>query len=54
MCIRDRYTLNKLLIFCQSAHLAYAEGRALTESEANVARARYVRQALEAEADPVA
>lgn len=48
------YTLNKLLIFCQSAHLAYAEGRALTESEANVARARYVRQALEAEADPVA
>ena len=46
------YTLNKLLIFCQSAHLAYAEGRALTESEANLARARYVRQALEAEADP--
>jgi protein arginine kinase len=48
------YTLNKLLIFCQSAHLAYAEGRALTESEAGVARARYVRQALEAEADPQA
>ena len=48
------YTLNKLLIFSQSAHLAYAEGRALTESEANVARARYVRQALEAEADPIA
>ncbi|MEO6447415.1 MAG: protein arginine kinase [Gemmatimonadaceae bacterium] len=48
------YTLNKLLIFCQSAHLAYAEGRALTESEANLARARYVRQALEAEADPLA
>jgi protein arginine kinase len=48
------YTLNKLLIFCQSAHLAYAEGRALTESEGNVARARYVRQALEAEADPIA
>jgi len=48
------YTLNKLLIFCQGAHLAYAEGRALTESEASVARARYVRQALEAEADPVA
>jgi protein arginine kinase len=43
------YTLNKLLIFCQSAHLAYAEGRALTESEASVARARYVRQALAAE-----
>jgi protein arginine kinase len=45
------YTLNKLLIFCQSAHLSYAEGRALTESEANVARARYVRQALDAEPD---
>ena len=37
------YTLNKLLIFTQAAHLALAEGRALTESEANVARARYVR-----------
>ncbi|MGQ0648163.1 MAG: ATP--guanido phosphotransferase [Gemmatimonadaceae bacterium] len=48
------YTLNKLLIFCQSAHLSYAEGRALTESEANVARARYVRQALDAETDPPA
>jgi protein arginine kinase len=44
------YTLNKLLIFSQSAHLAYAEGRALTESEANLARARYVRQALIKEA----
>jgi protein arginine kinase len=46
------YTLNKLLIFCQSAHLSYAEGRTLTESEASVARARYVRQTLETEADP--
>lgn len=46
------YTLNKLLIFCQSAHLAHAEGRTLTESEANIARARYVRQALAAEAGP--
>jgi protein arginine kinase len=44
------YTLNKLLIFSQSAHLAYSEGRALTESEANVARARYVRNALANEA----
>jgi len=44
------YTLNKLLIFSQSAHLSYAEGRALTESETNLARARYVRQALAAEA----
>src|SRR5215217_54893 len=44
------YTLNKLLIFSQSAHLAYSEGRALTESETNLARARYVRRALEEEA----
>ncbi|MGQ0765124.1 MAG: ATP--guanido phosphotransferase [Gemmatimonadota bacterium] len=45
------YTLNKLLIFSQSAHLSYAEGRTLTDGEANVARARYVRQALEMETD---
>ncbi len=44
------YTLNKLLIFSQSAHLAHSEGRPLTESEANLARARYVRQALANEA----
>jgi protein arginine kinase len=43
------YTLNKLLIFSQSAHLAQAEGRPLTESDANLARARYVRQALATE-----
>jgi len=40
------YTLNKLLIFSQSAHLGRSEGRALTEAEANVARARYVRETL--------
>ena len=44
------YTLNKLLIYSQPAHLAHAEGRPLTESEANLARARYVRLALEREA----
>ena len=43
------YTLNKLLIFCQLAHLAHMEGRALTESEANIARARFVRGTLAAE-----
>jgi protein arginine kinase len=48
------YTLNKLLIFCQSAHLANSEGRALTESEADIARARFVRQALAQEVGPVA
>ena len=46
------YTLNKLLIFCQTAHLAYAEGRALSDSESSQARARYVRQALIDEAGP--
>ncbi len=49
--IRDLsvYSLNKLLIFCQPAHLAAAEPggpRTLTEAEANVARARYVRTTL--------
>jgi len=47
------YTLNKLLIFSQAAHLAHAEGRALTESETNLARARYVRTTLDEEAGPV-
>ncbi|MBL8997335.1 MAG: ATP--guanido phosphotransferase [Gemmatimonadetes bacterium] len=45
------YTLNKLLIFSQSAHLSHAEGRVLTEGEANLARARYVRQVLANEAN---
>ncbi len=45
------YTLNKLLIFSQSAHLGRAEGKTLTESEANVARARYVRETLAMETD---
>jgi protein-arginine kinase len=44
------YTLNKLLIFSQAAHLAYLEGAALSVQEANLARAQYMRQALEKEA----
>ena len=36
------YTLNKLLIFSQAAHLAYAEGRPLTR-ERDVSGARAVR-----------
>lgn len=40
------YTLNKLLVFGQTAHLTHEAGRALTESEASVARARYVRGVL--------
>jgi protein arginine kinase len=47
------YTLNKLLIFSQSAHLAYAEGRPLSESEVDIARARYVRQTLAGEAKSI-
>lgn len=43
------YTLNKLLIFSQAAHLAWLEGRALSASETDVARARYIRNVLAAE-----
>ncbi|BAH38625.1 hypothetical protein GAU_1583 [Gemmatimonas aurantiaca T-27] len=43
------YTLNKLLIFAQSAHLSHLEGRALTDTETNLARAKYVRQVLMSE-----
>lgn len=45
------YTLNKLLVFGQSAHLSHAAGRQLTESEAAVARARYIRGVLANEGD---
>jgi protein arginine kinase len=44
------YTLNKLLIFSQTAHLSHDAGRMLTESEANLARARHIRQVLADEA----
>ena len=45
------YTLNKLLIFSPVGTSGAArEGRALTESETNLARARYVRKALAEEA----
>jgi protein arginine kinase len=44
------YTLNKLLIFSQSAHLSHTAGTVLTDGEANLARARYVRQILANEA----
>ena len=47
------YTLNKLLIFSQAAHLSYAEGRTLSESDTNLARARYVRTTLEKESGSV-
>ena len=41
------YILNELLVFTQSAHLAAREGRALTEDEASVVRAAFVRETLE-------
>lgn len=45
------YTLNKLLIFSQIAHLAKREGRNLVGDEANVVRAAFVRETLEGEAN---
>ena len=47
------YTLNKLLIYSQPAHLAWAEGRELTEAEGDIARARFVRDTLADEMGPV-
>lgn len=41
------YTLNKLLIFSQSAHLSHSVGRMLADSEANVVRAAFVRETLD-------
>ncbi len=43
------YTLNKLLVFTQPAHLAAAEGVAPDEADLPIRRARYVRKVLEAE-----
>jgi protein arginine kinase len=45
------YTLNKLLIFTQAAHLAVRDGRALSDPELPVLRATYVRTLLESDAD---
>ena len=44
------YTLNKLLIFTQPAHLAGLEGRSTGDPELPTVRAAYVRRILEAEA----
>jgi protein arginine kinase len=40
------YTLNKLMIFTQPAHLAQAAGRDLTPEEASAQRATFVRRVL--------
>jgi protein arginine kinase len=41
------YTLNKLMVFTQPAHLSHAEGRELNETELSSLRAAYVRRVLE-------
>lgn len=43
------YTLNKIMIFTQAAHLEEAAGRELTPSECDAHRAAYVRRVLAAE-----
>lgn len=43
------YTLNKIMIYSQTAHLEQAAGRVLSEAEGDLQRAAYVRRVLEAE-----
>ena len=43
------YTLNKLLVYTQPAHLAVAEGVAPTDVDLPIRRARFVRKVLESE-----
>jgi protein arginine kinase len=45
------YTLNKMMIFTQSAHLEEAAGRDLTPTESDAHRAAYVRRILAAEGE---
>ncbi len=45
------YTLNKVMIYAQSAHLQQAAGRSLSEAESDLHRAAYVRRILAAEGD---
>jgi protein arginine kinase len=45
------YTLNKLMIYTQPAHLEQATGRSLTEQEQDLHRAAYVRSTLEADVE---
>ncbi len=44
------YTLNKLLVFPQPAHLTQTEGRELSDPELAIARATFVRHALDSDA----
>jgi protein arginine kinase len=43
------YTLNKLLVYTQPAHLAVAHGVGISDSELPIQRAQYVRRILEEE-----
>ncbi|MEJ2186387.1 MAG: protein arginine kinase [Gemmatimonadota bacterium] len=46
------YTLNKIMIYSQAAHLEQAAGRPLADSEADLHRAAYVRGALASDGEP--
>jgi protein arginine kinase len=48
------YTLNKLLVFTQPAHLTHREGRSLSASDRAAARASFVRRELETDASRTA
>jgi protein arginine kinase len=45
------YTLNKIMIFAQEAHLEQAAGRPLRDAEGDLHRATYVRRVLATEGD---
>lgn len=45
------YTLNKIMIYAQAAHMEQAAGRPLEDAECDVQRATYVRNMLEGEGD---
>lgn len=45
------YTLNKIMIYTQAAHLEQAAGRVLTEAESDLHRASYVRRILASEGE---
>jgi len=45
------YTLNKIMIFAQDAHLEQAAGRPLSAAESDLHRATYVRRVLATEGD---
>jgi protein arginine kinase len=45
------YTLNKIMIYAQTAHLEQSAGRALTDAEGDLHRASYVRRILASEGE---